>query len=161
MISILLWWHLNQRIRQRRFSKETITFGYLVIYGQWALWPGFFVYIAVSPSALPDLRLEPLLTGATLCGLVWLLSLFRLYRARWDPTLRTPDPEHSHPDILPAPVYVMPLAFANARLLWIGAFLINQLVTGWLSIPLFIVCMAWIIWDWRKPKKKPNISAKA
>ncbi len=152
-VNILLWWHLNQRIKGRRFRMKTITIWYSVTYAAWTLEIVLVGMIAVQ-YANPYRDSISLIVGSfLLCALVWLLSLIRLCLARWDTDLATPDPRSSRPDILPAPVYLMPLVFSNLWLLWLGMNFVAMDYAIQISILLFIVCMAWIIWDWRKNRK--------
>ena len=162
LINPLLWLYLNQRIRVKRFDRDTIRLGYIIIYAEWGLicFGSMFISIIFARSYVLDPHLYALIAGSCLSALVWLISLIRLYDARWDRDLRSPDPGAAPPDILPAPVYLMPLVFSNAWMLWPLTILFLENadvilpVWNWMCVPLFVVCMAWIIWDWRKTKKR-------
>ncbi len=176
LINPLLWLYLNQRIRNRRFRRGTIRFGYAVVYVEWGFlcipFPFLLAALLFSGQAFNSevfsdygtSLVYALVLGGSMSALVWSISLIRLYRARWDRDLRSPDPGAAPPDILPAPVYLMPLVFSNLWMLWPLTILFLQNaevflpVWNWMCVPLFVACMSWIIWDWRRMKARRRSS---
>ena len=170
-ISIFLWFHLIQRIRGRSFRRNTVQAAYIGSYIVWAIWyVGFFLINLFDPDDREVVRVPFLSVDVTLYLLATIVSLstlavslVKLYRARWDPKLATPQlRDNPRFDILPASVYVMPFMWSNIWLSWMFVFFLDQWsrpfqspepTTSWIVSLFFVIVAASIIWMLWSPMK--------